>query len=437
MLPTILHVITLSLFAHTITGSAIYPSGNSIDSVPFNSYASSVIGNTYSVRVLKINPCIDDIPDLGDSIPLVTYRGCEYDQFFAKLVAANPPAILFTMGGVKLAGWFTSSQEVIDSVQHPIYEISGYYVRNITDNTTITIEPTDNTFVEFFHSPGAIIFNIIIGLTALTGFILAIHKFVLYCRFRPFTSKSLPHINLLILLGFFVLVITWLIDPLYARRYYTFLQSEMLMTIATPLLMVSCCFIALFWLQVVNKVMVTAAWKGKYYYLCIGISITISVLTVILGILKSIRLIEIFAVQLVIFAFFIGVAITYIIAGIKLLKSLTRSSKMKASKVDNYKRVAAGFILCSLSSIGYIASGLGTLVGSFGPRPSYASVIPTMFVNFFAILLAFFQVIFLKTPTSEVSTSLESKSKGRMSRQHSISKLDNVLVSSPKASSNV
>jgi hypothetical protein len=425
MLPRFACLALLAIFC-LVQGSVIYPAGTKIDSIPFNSYAKLVDGNTYSVMRLQINPCFEEIPDLNGSIPLVTYSGCEYNQFFQRLIDADPGVILFTTGGVRQAGWFTNSQDAINSIEYPIIDISGYNARLIDSNSTITIELTENEFETFFKSPGAIILNIIMGGLAVASLGLAIHKFIIYCRFRPFTAKSLSHINLLVLIVFLVLVICWLVDPLYARRYYNFLESEMFMTIATPLLMNSCCFIALFWLQVVNRVMVTSAWKGKYYYLCIILSVGISVLTVILGILKSLRLIEVFGVQLVIFIFFIGVAIIYIVAGSRLVSSLRRSNNTKSSKVNSYRRVAIGFILCSLSCVGYIAAGLGTLIGSFSPRPPYASVVPTMFVNFFAILLAFFQIVFLKIPTSGKSSSVDSNKRTQsmsLSKRNSVAQI--------------
>lgn len=416
-------LITSLFLAYAISltsASILLPDGIEVETVAFNHYAFEVEGITANITILKLNPCSDNIPDLSGILPLVTYAGCDYTHFFTPLINANPIAIIFTTGGIRQAGWFTSSQTEIDSLEYPIYEMSGYHASKVQNDSSITLGVTHNNYREFFDSPGLIILNVIIALLGLASLILTLYKLILFCKYRPFTWKSLPHINLSLLLCFFILVTAWMVDPLYVRRYFTFLESEMFMTIATPLLMVTCCIIALFWLQVVNKVMATTALKGKHYYLCVGISTGISVLTVILGILKSVRKIEIFGVQLVIFIFFIGISVIYIVAGAKLLVSLKRSKGIRASKEANYRRVATGFLLCSLSSIGYIGAGLATLLASFSIRPAYTSVVSTLLVNFFAILLGLFQVIFTRTPTDETSTSRDSKSREMKRRQSMI-----------------
>jgi hypothetical protein len=331
------------------------------------------------------------------------------------LVEAGYKIILFTQGTMQEAGWFTDSVATINSINVPVFEISGMYASLISNTSTIYLEATPNRYRELFDSQWFLAFNIIMGAIFMIGLILTLIKFIAYCRYRTFHRKSLPHVNGIVLLCYFLLTCIYIIDPAYARLMYNFTFAGIIITVSIPLLMMSCCFTALFWLQIVNDVVNSSLWKGKYYIICVVLCVTVTSITIILGVLASCRMLSIIGALVIIYVFFLSMSITYIIAGVKLLRAIRNSAGVKQRKASNYRRIASGFVLCSACGIGYLICGLINMSTPFVRKAPYEVIIPAILMQTFGVLHGICQMIFLKTPKSKPSmTSKRSRSQSNL-----------------------
>ncbi len=402
----------LTLFTvHIVGASILHPEAVYVETVPLSNPGHLAKFNaSIPVQILQVNPCAGDVPFIPDIVPLLYYSGCDYDVFFAPVIRAGYTVILYTQGTTQQAGWFTSSQRVIDSLEVPIYEISGIYLNLFHDNSSIWIEPASNPYDEIFRSAWFMSLNVIIGFCSLVGLVLSVFKFGVYCRYRTFNLRSLPHINTLTLICYFGFECAYMIDPTYAHRLYNFFESGIIVTISIPLLMCSCCFTALFWLQVVNRVMTSNLWRGKYYIICVSISVGITVITILLGGLASGMIITAFAALIIILAFFLGMSITYIVAGIKVLQAIRRTKDIKQTRARSGMYIAIGFVLCSACSLGYFATGILNMSNPLTYKPPYSIIVSGLLMQFFGILHGLFQIIFLKTPKSDKTSDPSSTS---------------------------
>ena len=414
------YLLLMFSLAITCRASILLPDNIDIDSVPLTFDVN--ISTPTPVIILKIDPCTcvfsnthqlyncpTPIPFFNNTIPLLFYGACEYDAFFSPIIDAGYTTILFTQGTAQQAGWFTSSKEVINKLTVPIYEVSGIYVSYFTTNTSIILQGTVNVYEELFQSAWFTAFQVIIGAVILFSLSLTLYKFIAYCRYRVFHYKSLPHVNAITLICYFLLLCAYIVDPAYSRHFYSFFAGGLIITISIPLLMISCCLTALFWLQIVNEVVNNLLWKGKYYIICIVLSITVTVITMLLGILASFRTVSTIIVLVIIFTFFLAMSIVYVIAGIKLLKAVHGTKNIKQSKANNYRRIAAGFVLCSGCSFLYLVMGVVNLTTPFVPKPPYSVILSAIFMQFFGVLNGMFQILFLKTPKSNKLSSIQSK----------------------------
>lgn len=404
-------LLPLICLAAVCNASTLLPDNIWIDSVTLNNI--SPLRSQFNITILTIDPCRDIISFYPNTIPLVYYGNCDYDSFFLPLANAGYEVILFTVGTVQEAGWFTDSITTINRITVPVYEITGTYASLITNGSSIVLEATPNNYRKMFDSMWFLAFNILLGVMFLGGFVLTLSKFIIYCRYKEFHIKSLPHLNCLVMLCYFVLACIYIIDPAYARLFYNFTFAGILITVSVPLLMISCCFTALFWLQIVNDVVSSSLWKGKYYIICVVSCVTVTVVTIILGVLASCRILPIIGALVIIYVFFVAMSITYIIAGVKLLRALNNSSSIKQSKANNYRRIASGFVLCSACGAAYLTCGLMNMSTPFVVKPTYGVVLPAIFMQVFGVLNGIFQMVFLRTPKNK--NSLSSK----RSRSHS------------------
>lgn len=414
---------SLLYLASSYKASILLPDNVWIDSVSLN----GIIATQYQIDVIVLNldPCRDEIVFYPNVTPLVYYSNCNYNDFFLPLIRAGYKTILFTQGTMQEAGWFIDTLTIDNEINSSIFEISGIYTSLISNDSQIVLEVTHNNYRELFDSPWFLAFNIILGLIFVGGLILTIVKFVSYCKYRSFNKKSLPHVNGIVLICYFILTCIYIVDPAYSRLLYNFTFSGIIITVSIPLLMMSCCFTALFWLQLVNDIVNTNVWKGKYYIICVVLSITVTSITIILGVLSSCYILSPMGPLVIIFSFFLAMSITYTIAGIKLLRIIYSSTNISQRKASNYRRIASGFVLCSICGIGYLICGLLNISTPFVRKSPYEVVIPAILMQVCGVLHGICQMLFLRTPKSNNNFS------SKRSRSHSnLKTINNVQMTS-------
>lgn len=390
----------LLLIPLLVSGSVILPD-TSIETISLNSYAYSTEG---LVGKVILSAHLEKLQIENDSIILVLCGRCDNLDFLDAYIAKKPLSILYYNKSSRKAGWFMSSREVINNVKYSVYEITGEDATSISTGTLIRLTANENKYTIFFDSLGMMLLNLIMGFVTSFGLILGFYKLLVFCRRKKFSSASIIHLGIAFLLVSFILMGVYLVDPLFARKFYTYRESEGLIIIFSGFLAVSTSIIDLFWLRKIDKAMTNVPWRSLHYYLFVSMASGVSVIILVLGFINLYRTLPVLDIAILANIFFLLLGSAEGAFAIKLLVRLKSRQDLPRDKVLIYRKLGIEMVLSGIVCIGYMVSGM--VVMSI-PYVSPQRLIANFLVHIFAALIGAFHIDIIPLPKVRTLNQVE------------------------------